>query len=109
MKKYLFVMALSLVMGAAAYAQEAPAQAEPKDLPTVEEMAKMKAGQFSGAVKGNGGVFFFQLIDKKSTGEKYDEKTEMQGVAQTNLRIMANQLANDLARKADVVDNRYKF
>ena len=73
------------------------------------EMAKMKAGQFSGAVKGNGGVFFFQLIDKKSTGEKYDEKTEMQGVAQTNLRIMANQLANDLARKADVVDNRYKF
>lgn len=73
------------------------------------EMTKMKAGQFSGAVKGNGGVFFFQLIDKKSTGEKYDERTEMQGVAQTNLRIMANQLANDLARKADVVDNRYKF
>lgn len=43
MKKYLFVMALSLVMGAAAYAQEAPEQTERKDPPTVEEMAKMKA------------------------------------------------------------------
>ena len=43
MKKYLFLMALSLVMGAAAYAQEAPEQTERKDPPTVEEMAKMKA------------------------------------------------------------------
>ena len=43
MKKYLFVMALSLVMGAAAYGQEAPEQTERKDPPTVEEMAKMKA------------------------------------------------------------------
>lgn len=43
MKKYLFMMAMTLVMGAAAYAQEAPAQGEPKDPPTVEEMAKMKA------------------------------------------------------------------
>ena len=31
------------------------------------------------------------------------------GLWSINLRIMANQLANDLARKADVVDNRYKF
>ena len=41
MKKYLCMMALTLVMGAAA-AQE-PDQQQPRQAPTVEQMAKMKA------------------------------------------------------------------
>ncbi len=72
-------------------------------------VAKMKKGQFSGPVKGNGGILFFQVEEKHNSNERYDQKTEEQNVAQTNLRIMANQLPLDLARKADVVDNRYKF
>ena len=72
--------------------------------------ARVEGDSMTGAGVFEGDILVVdKLIDKKSTGEKYDEKTEMQGVAQTNLRIMANQLANDLARKADVVDNRYKF
>lgn len=42
MKKYLCMMALTLVMGAAA-AQEPDNQQQPKQAPTVEQMAKMKA------------------------------------------------------------------
>ena len=42
MKKYLCIMALTLVMGAAA-AQEPDNQQQPKQAPTVEQMAKMKA------------------------------------------------------------------
>ena len=42
MKKYLCMMALTLVMGAAA-AQEPDNQQQPKQAPTAEQMAKMKA------------------------------------------------------------------
>lgn len=71
--------------------------------------AAMKKGQFSGAVKGNGGVYFFQLNGQKATSEKYDQAAEESNQAQMNLRIMANQLSGDLVREGKVVDHRYRF
>ncbi len=71
--------------------------------------ATLKKGQFSGAVKGNGGVYFFQINNQKTSSEKYDQATEERNDAQMNLRIMANQLSNDLLKRGKVVDHRYRF
>lgn len=71
--------------------------------------ADMEKGKFSGMVKGNGGVYFFQVTDKKTTDDKFDPETEKDNEAQQNLRIMANQLSGDLMRKAKIVDHRYRF
>ena len=71
--------------------------------------ASMEKGQFSGSVKGNGGVYFFQVNEKKAKDEKFDQEKEEQNDAQLNFRIMANQLSADLMRKGDIVDHRYRF
>lgn len=77
----------------------------------------MKAGAFSGAVKGNGGVFFFQVVNKTQAPEKFDAAAEENYIAQNNLRYIFGdpqrgiqaQFQADLLRKAKVVDHRYKF
>lgn len=52
----------------------------------VSGAAQAKKGSFVNALRGNGGVYAVQVLDKNTTDEKYDEKAEMERVAQTNMR-----------------------
>lgn len=72
-------------------------------------VSKTQKGQFAGPIKGNNGVYMFQVLDKKQSEEKYDEKTEMAQAANTNFRYVSQSLLNDLYLKANVKDLRYKF
>lgn len=78
--------------------------------PIVSALAtKTAKGQASKAVKGNAGVYALQVIDKKKSAEKYDVKAEQAQLAQQNLRNATSNLMYVLYKKANVVDNRYKF
>lgn len=73
-------------------------------------VAGTAAGKFSKApVKGNAGVYVFQVVKKSMrAGSKYDETLVMQQAAQTNMQLVGN-FMQDLILKAKVVDNRYLF
>ena len=73
-------------------------------------VAGTAAGKFSKApVKGNAGVYVFQVIKKSMrAGSKYDETLVMQQAAQANMQLVGN-FMQDLILKAKVVDNRYLF
>ena len=73
-------------------------------------VAGTAAGKFSKApVKGNAGVYVFQVIKKSMrAGSKYDETLVMQQAAQSNMQLVGN-FMQDLILKAKVVDNRYLF
>ena len=73
-------------------------------------VAAVKAGQFSPAVvKGNGGAYLFQVLDKKQReGAKYDEKQQMQQMQQQAMQA-AGRFMYELIQKANVKDNRYLF
>ena len=59
-------------------------------------------------VKGNAGVYVFQVVNKSQRAAKYDEKAEMQKLRQQHMQ-MAGNFMNELYIKAKVVDNRYLF
>ena len=59
-------------------------------------------------VKGNAGVYVFQVTNKTQRPAKYDEKSEMQRLRQRQMQ-MAGNFMNELYIKANVVDNRYLF
>ena len=69
-----------------------------------------KQGAFSqSVVKGNGGAYLFQVIQRKEReGVKYDEKTQEQQLRQRALQA-AGRFMNELYLQAKVVDNRYLF
>nr|WP_314692029.1 peptidylprolyl isomerase [uncultured Prevotella sp.] len=73
-------------------------------------VAGTAAGKFSKApVKGNAGVYVFQVVKKSMrAGSKYDETLVMQQAAQSNMQLVGN-FMQDLILKAKVVDNRYLF
>ena len=73
-------------------------------------VAAVKAGQFSPAVvKGNGGAYLFQVLEKKQReGAKYDEKQQMQQMQQQAMQA-AGRFMYELVQKANVKDNRYLF
>ena len=71
--------------------------------------AKTAKGAFATPVKGNNGVYLFQVLNKTQTSEKLDEKSEQKSLASTNFRIATNAILNTLYLKANVKDNRYKF
>jgi peptidyl-prolyl cis-trans isomerase D len=73
-------------------------------------VAAIKAGQFSPAVvKGNGGAYLFQVLEKKQReGAKYDEKQQMQQMQQQAMQA-AGRFMYELVQKANVKDNRYLF
>ena len=71
--------------------------------------AKTAKGAFSGAVKGNNGVYMFQVLNKTKSAEKYDKVAEQKSVAQTNFSMASNAIINSLYLKANVKDNRYRF
>lgn len=72
-------------------------------------VAATKAGKFSAhAVKGNGGVYLFQVTAKKNRGQKYDEKSYEQRMAQRYMQAAGN-FMQELYINADITDNRYMF
>ena len=73
-------------------------------------VAGTAAGKFSKApVKGNAGVYVFQVLKKAMReGSKYNETLTMQQAAQMNMQLVGN-FMQDLILKAKVVDNRYLF
>jgi peptidyl-prolyl cis-trans isomerase D len=72
-------------------------------------VSKTEKGQFAGPIKGNNGVYMLQVLDKKQSEEKYDEKAEVAQTANSNFRYISQSLLNDLYMKANVKDLRYKF
>ncbi len=82
-------------------------------------LAKATKGQFVGPYAGVGAVYFAQILDKRQSEEKFDEKQMMQQLSQQDMQsiIQSNPfsgqvnhlLLSALELKADVVDNRYKF
>ena len=73
-------------------------------------VAATAAGKFSkNPVKGNTGVYVFQVVKKAlRAGSKYNEAMAMQQAAQQNMQYLSN-FMQDLILKANVVDNRYLF
>lgn len=68
-----------------------------------------KVGQFfTRPVKGLGGVFQFQVINRSKNGTKFNEKQEEATLRQNAMRNASN-FMNELYIKAKVVDNRYLF
>lgn len=66
-------------------------------------------GKFcSAAVKGNGGVYMFQVVDKKMRPVKYNAKEYEQRQRQKVLQYAGN-FMQELYIKANVTDNRYLF
>jgi peptidyl-prolyl cis-trans isomerase D len=73
-------------------------------------VAATKQGQFSKhAVKGNAGVYLFQVVKKqKRAGQKFDVAAQMQQNRQQAMQAAGN-FMQDLILNANVVDNRYLF
>ena len=88
--------------------------------PLVSAVAsKTDKGAFAGPVKGNGGVYMFQVLDKSKTSEKFDAKAELASKGMSNFsKLGENQyyqynpyfaVVDALRNKANIKDNRYKF
>ena len=65
-------------------------------------------GQFVNGVKGEGAVYAFQVLGKNKLEGKFDQKQEEAQLTSSYARTL-NGLMQTLARKAKVVDERYKF
>lgn len=67
-----------------------------------------KLNQNYGPVKGNNGVYLFQVTGRTNTNEKYNQAQYEESVAESYLRCVG-QYSNDLYRKAKVKDRRYLY
>lgn len=84
----------------------ATGQSEPALSGAVSQAAK---GKFVNGIKGNGGVYAFQVTGENKRNEKFDEKTEQQQLNSRNMRIAFSRFISELTEKANVKDNRYLF
>lgn len=72
-------------------------------------VAATAMGKFSAhAVKGNGGVYLFQVKSKNSRAINDDVNTYKQRIVQRNMQMAGNYM-RELYLKADITDNRYMF
>lgn len=72
-------------------------------------VAATAQGKFSSApVKGNAGVYVFQVVKKQMRPAKYNEEQQIQMCRQRAMQYMGN-FMQDLVFGAGVVDNRYLF
>ena len=65
-------------------------------------------GQFVNCIKGDAGVYAFQVLAKNKLEGKFDQKQEQAQQASANMRSI-NGFMQTLVRKAKIVDDRYKF
>lgn len=72
-------------------------------------VAATAQGKFCSApVKGNAGVYVFQVVKKQMRPAKYNEEQQIQMCRQRAMQYMGN-FMHDLVFGAGVVDNRYLF
>lgn len=72
-------------------------------------VAATAQGKFCSApVKGNAGVYLFQVVKKQMRPAKYNEEQQIQMCRQRAMQYMGN-FMQDLVFGAGVVDNRYLF
>ena len=72
-------------------------------------VAATQKGKFSAApVKGNAGVYFFQVEEKKTLGNKFDAKAAEERQKQRAMQSAGN-FMQELYQNAEVKDNRYLF
>ena len=67
-----------------------------------------KKGDFRSGVKGNAGVYAFEVLDQKTLEGTFDAKQEAAQATQA-ARRSANTFVAELYKKAKVTDNRYIF
>lgn len=67
-----------------------------------------KVNAVSKAVKGNGGVYIYQVTNRQKTTDKFNESVVENSLNQQNLQGVSR-FINDLYRKAKVKDNRYLY
>lgn len=85
---------------------QATGAAEPALSGAVAATAQGKFG--SAPVKGNAGVYVFQVVKKQMRPAKYNEEQQIQMCRQRAMQYMGN-FMQDLVFGAGVVDNRYLF
>ena len=61
-----------------------------------------------GPVKGNNGVYVYQVTGRTKTNDKYNQNQYEESVAESYLRYVG-QYTTDLYRKANVKDRRYMY
>ncbi len=71
-------------------------------------VSRAKQGEFVNGVRGESAVYAFQVLSQEKLDGKYDEKQEM-AQQQSSLMQSVQGMMQVLARKAKIVDNRYKF
>ncbi len=71
-------------------------------------VAAAKKGEFVNGVRGDFAVFAFQVLDK-TTNEATIDMPQEQNLLVTSYSRNLNSLMNVLSRRANIIDNRYKF
>ena len=59
-------------------------------------------------MKGNNGVYVYQVTGRTKTNDKYNQNQYEESVAESYLRYVG-QYTTDLYRKANVKDRRYMY
>ncbi|MGI6222858.1 MAG: peptidylprolyl isomerase [Prevotella sp.] len=73
-------------------------------------VAATAKGKFSSKpVKGEAGVYVFQVVNKTNRPVKFDEKQQEMRCRQMAMQTIMQGFGNELMNNADVVDNRYNF
>lgn len=85
--------------------------AVPASEPALSGIAStLEQGQFAGPIKGNGGIYFVQVVETGKGALTFDADQEKKSaVAAASRAINSSRLVNDLYAKGKVVDNRYLF
>lgn len=71
--------------------------------------SKAEKGKFVGPLKGNTGIYFFQVLNKSKKSDKFDAKTEKSTLANRNMQYAAGNVINVLYLNANVKDQRYIY
>ena len=70
----------------------------------------LEEGVFSAPIKGNGGIYFLEVIKANNGVAKFDAAAEQKTLESTATRnINTNSIISELYQKGSVEDNRYIF
>lgn len=73
-------------------------------------VASLEEGVLSAPIKGNGGIYFLQVVKKETGAATFDAAAEQKTLETAATRnINSNTILNELYRKGEVKDNRYLF
>ena len=73
-------------------------------------VAGLEEGAFSAPIKGNGGIYFLQVVKKGNGVSTFDAAAEQKTLVNAATRNINGQtILNELYRKGNVEDNRYLF